>query len=763
MPSDDLLRALGIKTEKQKLALRRAYPRDTLDKDINRELQELIVMRKIARLKEAEMAKELGIPFTSNMHKGGFKRYTNEFEMSRTLSSNTGSFYDGRKVETHLQGTFSNSDFNPNHLFDMFNSVTKAAQDLATTDKACQNQMLQIREEFKGSILSLARDLARKPKGDELKALLERNVELHGVYISRLAIALWQTRHPGQRLPASFSKLSPFKSKEQKDYEKCVKDIQQKEIYNTSQIKRPIMMHIYKQKTSPDITNVSEYIVVTSEPRSDISSADRSFAKTDMFSNVWNVKIEVVRVTSHPNGKVTYKRKLAQDQYTRSSSIDRITYGSEARTTHENDLRELEKRELVYENFKALVIREAKELLIRRVNNDENIDGIIIHNEALIKESIETLLSPMLPKHHRTSRLLAKIAKPLAIKTVFESEDEQLRMTEYCLQRITEDTILSGNENPLRFSNEQKEEILSRTKSGTVRLTSEQLSKIRIKYSGLGGNFAVNKLGKARLERLDFYRYIRKYFIKNNTKRRMMIAHFLEQQKSRGYDHEINTLIGIFRDKKTIRVANKITEFMEENGPFLIKHRRISKILKLYVQLENNFFKIYRKNRIASNYLALIKDKALLNELDYKIRATCKSGVDRTGLLGSFIEGMARQDPTNVDYKLLEENVLLAMKHGPNRAIKSHNILGCHGTQVNPNTIKGWRKLGKFLSEQRFDQIGKMSKSIFAAARSTGAFNDAQEMRVGATPKPMAFVFNYRANKQLSDTKHRNRRGRTKI
>ncbi len=727
-----ILLKLGIDTPDKLQRLRNKY-RGLDDDAINRELRELVALRILTARREIQIQSNFGIPFESDSDNPKFTNYTNELRASRCLAScqnSAGYSYNNRKIETHLQASISNNDFNADDLRKMFEAVFAAAQAVDTSGHAAK-QLEFVKREFSNSAmlskrkkqknrygsvppemeLSLEHDtlhtlLEVMQKGplekDELKELLDRITTFHRLFIGRLAIVIWQARHNSEEMPSY------------EQYKDIVAEIQEKDVNNNSQRKRPIMMHAYRQKLPSNDPNKSYYIITTNTPNSDVSSADRSMANQSMFSNDWTTKVEVIELTHLPNGKIKCKR-IKKQEYKRSSSIDRISYGEEAITTGDSDARTLEKREKVYQSFKKLIQQYAKEEIIRRLNNGEKLEDIVPNNTLAVKEAYITLLSPVIPKEKGTGGP----SSPIGIKTIYENEEEQMRNTQYCLNRIRTEE--------LSFTDDDIKDIKARTSKAKFAPTKNRLKSIRIKHMSYAANYAVNKIGPVRLERLDIYGANRKYYQAGDKHRREFIVEYIQNKaKSLHLTSEqqlaINQLVGILNKPSEKRISRELSDFLHNNPELMQEMPKIARMLQLYIDIEKyhyfdayRFYNIIKKDRITASYIAALKDKELAQLLGFTPHITCKSGVDRTGLFAAFVEATTNLDLCNLDRKEVERNVIAALQHGPNRTIKSLNLSGIAGLQLNKNVIKGKANLATFLKHKLFDRIGKMGKAIYHA------------------------------------------------
>lgn len=436
--------ALGIKTVEQKLNLLNSYPQRFTDADIQADLIENIRLKKIAYQKTIDTAENLGIDLATNeAFAENWDPYKNEFKISARLAEDPNFpkegdkpyyHYDGRAIETHLQNTASNGDFNPNDIMDTFNSILQAADALVPSDSNNRDkyvlELKSIREEFLEDaeysiphkfsrfhrLLNRAKSLrglfATKKEGSTsrmdllqdasfrrsgslnefLEATSKKGTQTSSIQAISKDLEL-QLQSGGDlknilqryavlneifigRLAIALAQANEntfvLDEMEKTTYEKYVKQIQEKQIEIVSEQKRPIIVNIYKQNIEDPQPNTAYYTLVTHTPNSDVSSASRSLENL-MFSNDWTVTVERISIKTNPDGTTEESKSLIK-KYIRSSSIARITYEyAEAHRKDKDFAKKQSKEEFehVYEAFRNLIVQYAREELIRKINADE--------------------------------------------------------------------------------------------------------------------------------------------------------------------------------------------------------------------------------------------------------------------------------------------------------------------------------------------------------------------------------------------------------
>ena len=742
----ELYKALGITSSQQLECF------DSIEATARKaELEELVFLQEIAINKSQALARECGLELISsptNADKGMFskswQKYTNEFKMTAQLSSNTPidslqSFgYDSRTIETHIQSSISNNDFNPNNVDEIFASIYKAAQDLAPTKN--KTKYLQTVKELhlnftsgveytvkgkknRDGLNAIKMDLTNPKK--KLKTVLERCSKLNQFFIGELALALWR---------ADGNEGKPTHS----DYAKYVKKIQEQEIHNASQNKRPILINIYKQEVEKPENNTAYYVMVTHKPKSDQSSASRSMTDEEkMFSNNWEVTVEQVKIKRDPENGMT-KEVTKYAQYDRSSSIARLSHEENNKEGEEEDL------EIVYASFCKLAIQKARDLVISKINNQENLDEILGNNELVLKEAFITLLSPLVSKH-KGKKFTSKLGKIITTKTIHENEADQLKSTEYCLERIANET--------LRFSNKDVQYILDHTKNSNQKIKKSVLETMNIKHRGYYANYMVNKVGPVLSENLDFAKHNWQYFLRGNRYRRSEMVKYIqsipEEAVSSRRKHLLIKII-LNQEKKTI--AADLKNFLSVHEEHLNDYN-LKGMLNLYIKIENHFLlansrifgikKISRQiyhgtrkilgykgyvepfDRAAASYIAANMDAEFARCLGYtNIVFTCKSGVDRTGFLASFVEALSSAaDIFKINKALLEKNLLNSLKHGANRTIKCQNLPGIAGLQLPNNAVTSMSSICGFFRNMYLSFIGSMSRRFYMQAKKNTTLN----------------------------------------
>lgn len=756
------------------------------DSTITQELTELDAIAAIAKEKNKQILRNLGETFSTTKRKSdpfsaSWQEYTHNYvirakiakrhDSSNSTTAANHNFAD-REIITNIQSSASNNAFNPLHVLELFESVFKAAQDLAPQDaeakKIYLTKIQAIHDEFltgteypkiKRSMLvkflnkitsrkkhsgsdsdpddndgsevgaklaaDLTKDSINKLMNDfkyslaagnlNLDSIINRNIFLERLFIGRLATALWQAEKGRTNVPSKNT------------YQEYVARIREQDILNASTNRRPILINIYKQEVVTNDPLVSHYIMVTQIPNSDISSANRSLEGM-MFSNDWTVVTEALTIQRNKKGEVVSYTKGPPHEYIRSSSIARITYNKKTIIDANENLTKIadaEKFKHVYEAFKKLVIQYAREDLIKKINNNEDISEILSNNELILKEAYITLLSP-LNDIKTGEKYTASLGKNVTDKTIHENEAEQLATTKQCLLRIVHDKTL-------KFSNEDCAEIIHRTKNAPNRdqnITIESLQRLRIKHKSYFCNYMVNKLGAVDTEKIGrlFFKSNRKYFLAGNKIRRDWIADFIEHSKELDTNLPPNIrdllrskLIALFQHNDAESIADDIQPIMED---YRSRCPELYKILSLYIDIEKYFNKSIitprlstkaQQARIAESYLTAAKDVKLGELLGFKAHVTCKSGVDRTGLFASFLEALSCNDGK------LVTNLLLSLQHGANTTIKSINAPGIYGQQISSNALEGMLNEGgdsklikKFFSEGKLNKIGKMIKAIYS-------------------------------------------------
>lgn len=730
------LNNLGVSDDLSRKGLINAYNAlFKTEQDINSELLDVLGLSTIAVKKELEIASSLGLGLQNNQS-AHWNRYFNCYEMTAQLEDKgfptitpEGQAYftaDGRNIKTSIQLSASNTNFNPNDVKTMFEDAYAAARELATSiPQETQKQkyldaIARVYAEFAtepGTMIrvrtpaSFSKKLGLEPdefamdsvdkimkdfydgilrrKKDNVIDITHRTQKLNNSFINRLAmeIARAQKNEPDY-IPENSKQLTEL-----------VKLIRNKEIELNASKRRPILVNIYP-------TGANQWIMRTYIPNSDEPSTLRKLER-GMFSNDWNGEVELI--TKYANG--TFQRsKVFASKDRRSSSIAVLTH---TKNKKEHDI-EFQK---VYTAFKNMVVQYARDELIASLNA-----GNPIPAELIIKEAYITLLSPI--KGHVGFANLPGIFTN-------ENEYSQLQFTRKCLESIALET--------LTFSPQDREYIETHSKIKPTDI--HKLEGIKIKHRSYFSNYIVNKYLGVHLEKLDrpslslnkedysiSYKKPKnyRYFIEGNYARQQDIIEFIKKDRYASAEVQKKLIAMLAENPIKDRVA--FEDLIKDNS--IIVDLRI--LLETYLNIEKYFHGEstgISRSRLVASYIMAAEDAVLADILGYTAHHTCKSGIDRTGLLSLIKEARL---PAKLDAEAEEEfiqRLLTALKLGNSREIKTMNDPAARGLQIPSSVMDGHdeeiAELEQFLKDQNFNMIGKSKKNNFKVTETS--FRDAKD------------------------------------
>ncbi|HSX20372.1 MAG TPA: hypothetical protein VLG38_04540 [Gammaproteobacteria bacterium] len=526
MPLDpEQLKALGITEDWQVQAFAFAYPINCRSAIKERELAELVALKQIAEQEDLALLAQMGLAPANvdNPHAVEWRRYTNDCKVTTQIAedanASAGFTYDGREIQTFLQGSISNMSFNPHDIQHTFDAIYAAAESIAIevngADSGIINAVQQIREEFtKGYKMpsQVPTALPKLPKtntsteqeGSFPEPEEDEGQSVDDEFIAEMATFTNQSFSADgvEHLKTSFESaldlpdrrlvlrkilarnirlervfigrlaIALWRAENNVQfpqlpdgvvYREYVKRIQERDIDIQSHKKRPILRVMYRQYVEGEPDNQARYCKVLMIPNSDISSAQRSPEKMQenmMLSNDWTVIVQPIILT-HEGKKIDFDYG-EEVSFGRSSSVAVIhSAENKAEQIGKEPITDivgkegLNDLEIIYASFCALVRHYAKEELIKQINSGQNVDRIFRENNYIIQEGYITALSPLISEE-RGLRYTSFLGKAITSKTVYENEAAQLATTQYCLERIARDKSL-------KFTLTEAAEILRRT------------------------------------------------------------------------------------------------------------------------------------------------------------------------------------------------------------------------------------------------------------------------------------------------------------
>lgn len=743
------LEVLKDKHTKENLGKNAKY----ITKQLIRELQEIELLKEVSAKETNDLAQEFGLALDTT-DKQEFSKYSNEFKVVKkfaddpVLDREVDHSYAGREIEVHIQALGSNNDLNPTHVQDTFDGIFNAAESLNIKNKKYLQTIHEIKEEFetgtvhtrikvKGKTLEFNDNLAniknalsqQMHDNSLIIPVLDRNINFHKQFIGRLAIALWQAENNSNDVP------------DYTTYAKYIKMIQNKDLEDISKVKRPFISYIYKAKVPSDKANESTYILTEYIPTSDVSSGLRTLesknGQPQKFSNEWTVRIKHVKITHKRDNTIEYK-VVKKDEYIRSSSIAIINYEPKNKKQYDRNT-ELED---VYKSFKNHVKQLARDKIVEMVNNNnkKSLNRILGSDRIVINEAFVTLLSPLMSVNSGLN-LTKMLGKPVANIAIHENEYAQLQSTKYCLDRIRKE-ILTFNDtdiNDILKRTEQSRKDQNNFINKHIKDDTEfksKLRKIKIYHRNYFSNYMVNKVGKFSLEVFGVFNLNKKYFLEGNKQRLNYIRRYVKYSKTMAQHPELQQeLLDILTSKSTRKNA-ALKKFQQKYGKEFQDCKNVSKIINLYMDIEDHFYntsskRLYRhgktlinkngkSDRALESYIASIKEIQLLKRLNIVGHVTCKSGVDRTGLQSSCCEVMSLQDPNkDLDMQAFSENILRSVEHGAARRVKTANIHGAAGQQITANVFSTIKRLHDFIKTKALGKVGSLGRTIYRSDEKT--------------------------------------------
>jgi hypothetical protein len=739
------LESLGISKESVK-GLSMAYNAIAKqERQINAELADALSIRAIAQEKEQEIAESLGLGLQNNQS-SQWNSHFNCYQMTAQLEDKgsptttpEGLAYftaDGREIKTSIQLSASNTNFNPDDINTMFQDSKAAAMALAadlpreTQKQKYLKAIERVYAEFATEPGTMVRvytpdslgkkfgfvppkfmdDSIEKIRKDFYEGIVRieknnvtditnRTHKLNNLFINRLALEMARAKNnDATYVPESAKHLTHY-----------VKMIRNKDIELHASKRRPILVNIYP-------CGVNQWIMRTYKPNSDEPSTRRQL-EMGMFSNDLSGEIELIK----KNADGTFQRiPVPAGKDRRSSSIAVLTH---FKNKKEHDI-ELEK---VYAAFKNMVIQYARDELIESVNA-----GKPISLDIVIKEAYITLLSPI--KGH-----LAFSALPGVL--THENEYSQLKFTHKCLERIASET--------LKFSTQDQDYIMDHTQ-----IKDEDrplLQSINITHRSYFSNYIVNKYLGIHLEKFDLgtfsaslknrifsYKKPKNYrhFIKGNKTRQQAIIEFIKQDLFASANVQEQLI-----DMLKVNPIQDRTAF-----EILLKDKNIRGNLRILLETYLDIEKYFHgdstgisKSRLVASYIMAAEDAILADILGYTAHHTCKSGIDRTGLLALIKEARLPVKWTpNAEQEFIQR-LLTALQLGNSREIKTMNDPAARGLQIPTSVMTGHdeetAEIEQFLKDQNFNMLGKSKKHLFGKV-TDDSFRDAKASarQADATP-----------------------------
>lgn len=693
--NEQYLNSLGISDLKSRKGLISAY--NALfkrEEDINTELAEVLAISEIAQQKEAEIARSLGLELQKNQATS-WNNYFKRYEMTAQLedknsptqrhNGQTYFTYDGREIKTSIHLSASNTNFNPDHINAIFEDAYTAAHALMT-DKRYLKAIARVHAEFAKDIKKIMHDFDDGNKrgiSDIVIDITDRTRKANNLFVNRLAIELARAqKNEPAYIPKEIQELKTFVDK-----------IRDKEKELNANKRRPIIVKIYP-------SGPNEWLMITNTPNSDEPSTRRTLER-GMFSNDFSGEIELI--TKMPNGEFQ-RSKVRAGKDRRSSSI--------AILKHIKDKQEFEQEfQKIYPVFKNLIVQYARDELVASLNAGKSIPSEIVTKEAYI-----TLLSPIVGHINRDG---------LPDVLTIENEYSQLKFTERCLEEISRET--------LNFTDPQDLNYIA-THAKIAPSDIQRLQTIQIKHRSYFRNYMVNKYLGVHLEKFDRptvsvrtekkmleYKESKnyRYFKRGNCNCKEDIIAFIKRDRyvSATVQRE---LIAILSRAPLVNVTDRrALENLIENNSVM---GNLRDLLEVYLDIEKFHHKDptgISQTRLAAGYIMATEEAVLADILGYTPHHTCKSGIDRTGLLALIKEARlpAELDP-NAEAEFIER-LLAALQHGNSREIKHINDPNAQGLQIPATVLKGYvsdvdsAKMEKFMTNQNFEQLGKIKKHIY--------------------------------------------------